>query len=175
MPSSASPKKGGYTHCSSRQQALNTSVQTSSSSWGECIQTDWADEQADTSWSMITFSSSSSILFHDTYTKYWVCKDRNQGRKVGRNTAKAVNCKHTTAKSRVPDQNGVSQAWYIVQIHHSGWKPSKWVTNAYIPPYNMLWPAHRRLHTDIPVQHNMMEIMSANDCFIKKREADILI
>ena len=26
--------------------------------------------------------------------------------------------------SRVPDQNGVSQAWYIVEIHHSGWKPS---------------------------------------------------
>ena len=23
----------------------------------------------------------------------------------------------------VPDQNGVSQAWYIVQIHHSGQKP----------------------------------------------------
>ena len=26
--------------------------------------------------------------------------------------------------SRVPDQNGVCQAWYIVEIHHSGWKPS---------------------------------------------------
>ena len=26
--------------------------------------------------------------------------------------------------SRVPDQNGASQAWYIVEIHHSGWKPS---------------------------------------------------
>ena len=26
--------------------------------------------------------------------------------------------------SRVPDQNGVSQAWYIVEIHHSGRKPS---------------------------------------------------
>ena len=26
--------------------------------------------------------------------------------------------------SRVPDQNGVSQAWYIVEIYHSGLKPS---------------------------------------------------
>ena len=26
--------------------------------------------------------------------------------------------------SRVPDQDGVSQAWYIVEIHHSGWEPS---------------------------------------------------
>ena len=26
----------------------------------------------------------------------------------------------TFIKSRVPDQNGVSQAWYIVEIHHSG-------------------------------------------------------
>ena len=26
--------------------------------------------------------------------------------------------------SRVPAQNGVSQAWYIVEIHHSGGKPS---------------------------------------------------
>ena len=26
--------------------------------------------------------------------------------------------------SRVPEQNGVSQAWYIVKIYHSGWKPS---------------------------------------------------
>ena len=30
--------------------------------------------------------------------------------------------------SRVPDQNGVSQAWYIVEIHHSGRKPSIWNT-----------------------------------------------
>ena len=30
------------------------------------------------------------------------------------------------SKSRVPSQNGVSQAWYIVEIHHSGRKPSKW-------------------------------------------------
>ena len=26
--------------------------------------------------------------------------------------------------SRVPDQNGVSQEWYIVEIFHSGWKSS---------------------------------------------------
>ena len=26
---------------------------------------------------------------------------------------------------RVPNQNGVSQAWYILEIYHSGWKPSK--------------------------------------------------
>ena len=29
--------------------------------------------------------------------------------------------------SRVPDQNGVSQAWYIVENHHSGWKPLFWL------------------------------------------------
>ena len=28
-----------------------------------------------------------------------------------------------TRSSRVPDQNGVSQAWYIVEIYHSGPKP----------------------------------------------------
>ena len=27
--------------------------------------------------------------------------------------------------ARVPDQNGVSQAWYIAAIHQSGRKPSK--------------------------------------------------
>ena len=26
---------------------------------------------------------------------------------------------------RVPDKNGVSQAWYSVEIHHCGWKTSK--------------------------------------------------
>ena len=26
--------------------------------------------------------------------------------------------------SRVPNHNGVSQAWYTVEIHHSDWKPS---------------------------------------------------
>ena len=31
----------------------------------------------------------------------------------------------TTWKSTVSDQNGVSLQWYIVEIHHSGWKPSK--------------------------------------------------
>ena len=31
-----------------------------------------------------------------------------------------------TFKSRVPDQNGVSQAWYIVEIHQSGRQPSKY-------------------------------------------------
>ena len=30
----------------------------------------------------------------------------------------------TTANRRVPDQNGVSQAWYIMEIHHSGRKHS---------------------------------------------------
>ena len=29
-------------------------------------------------------------------------------------------------KWRVPDQNGVSQAWHIVETHHSGREPSKW-------------------------------------------------
>ena len=29
-------------------------------------------------------------------------------------------------KSRVLDQIGVSQTWCIVEIHHSGWKPSIW-------------------------------------------------
>ena len=31
--------------------------------------------------------------------------------------------------SRVPDQNGVSQAWYIVEIRHSGRKPSIYMKN----------------------------------------------
>ena len=30
--------------------------------------------------------------------------------------------------SRVPDQNGTSQAWYIVEMHHSGREPSIWYT-----------------------------------------------
>ena len=34
---------------------------------------------------------------------------------------------HMSSISRVPDQNGVSQAWYIVEIHHSGRKPSIWI------------------------------------------------
>ena len=34
---------------------------------------------------------------------------------------------HST--SRVPDQNGVSQAWYIVEIYHSGQKPSTFNLN----------------------------------------------
>ena len=29
--------------------------------------------------------------------------------------------------SRVPDQNGASQARYIVEIHHSSWEPSIYV------------------------------------------------
>ena len=29
-------------------------------------------------------------------------------------------------ESRVPDQNGISQAYYIVEIHHSGQEPSRW-------------------------------------------------
>ena len=32
--------------------------------------------------------------------------------------------KATINISRVPDQNGVPQAWFIVEIHHSGRKPS---------------------------------------------------
>ena len=32
-------------------------------------------------------------------------------------------CQKITSILRVPDQNGVSQAWYIVEIHHSGWEP----------------------------------------------------
>ena len=35
-------------------------------------------------------------------------------------------------KSRVPNQNGVSQAWYIVEIHHSGREPSKFNPNWFI-------------------------------------------
>ena len=36
-------------------------------------------------------------------------------------------CTVVNSKSRVPDQNGISQACYIVEIHHSGLKPSKWL------------------------------------------------
>ena len=31
---------------------------------------------------------------------------------------------HVCVISRAPDQNGVSQAWYIVEVHHSGREPS---------------------------------------------------
>ena len=34
------------------------------------------------------------------------------------------NLYHSSLISRASDQNGVSQARYIVEIHHSGWKPS---------------------------------------------------
>ena len=37
--------------------------------------------------------------------------------------------------SRVPDQNGVSQAWYIVEIHHSGRKPSIYPVEAGDDPW----------------------------------------
>ena len=33
--------------------------------------------------------------------------------------------------SRVPDQNGVSKAWYIEEMHHSGREPSIWVQLAH--------------------------------------------
>ena len=43
--------------------------------------------------------------------------------------------------SRVPDQNGVSQAWYVVEIHHSGQEPSKnfvgWTLANFLSP--LLW------------------------------------
>ena len=40
-------------------------------------------------------------------------------------------CSTALNKSRVPDQNGVSQAWYrkLVEIHHSGRKPLKYKYN----------------------------------------------
>ena len=41
-------------------------------------------------------------------------------------TTQQQQIKTVKKKSRVPDQNGVSQAWYIVEIHHSGRKPSKY-------------------------------------------------
>ena len=37
----------------------------------------------------------------------------------------AFGLKMSNNKSRVPDQSAVSQAWYIVEIHHSGRAPSK--------------------------------------------------
>ena len=43
--------------------------------------------------------------------------------------------------SKVPGQNGVSQAWYIVEIHHSGRKPSICAksTNLYVGFRSSLW------------------------------------
>ena len=43
--------------------------------------------------------------------------------------AQSHTCAHAHMRShthtRVPDQNSVSQAWYTLEIHHSGWKPLK--------------------------------------------------
>ena len=37
-------------------------------------------------------------------------------------------------KSRVPNQNGISQAWYVGEIYHSGGEPSKWMCVEACPP-----------------------------------------
>ena len=46
-----------------------------------------------------------------------VCTSNVQGKEL---------CWRDVMKLRVPDQKGVSQAWYIVEIHLSGRKPSKY-------------------------------------------------
>ena len=43
---------------------------------------------------------------------------------------------------RVPDQSSVSQAWYIVEIHHSGRKPSIFnipLYSFYVNPFSPMW------------------------------------
>ena len=55
-------------------------------------------------------------------------------------------------KSRVPDQNGVSQAWYIVEIHHSGREPSK-CRNIFF--FTSLTFAQQR-HTRTPNTHTLV-------------------
>ena len=44
---------------------------------------------------------------------------------------------HALRPSRVPDQNGVSQAWNIVEIYHSGWKPSNLYSLHTLRPYSL--------------------------------------
>ena len=34
---------------------------------------------------------------------------------------------HMSFISRVPDQNGVSLLYIMLEIHHSGWEPSIWI------------------------------------------------
>ena len=51
-------------------------------------------------------------------------------------------------KSRIPDQNGVSQALYIVDIHCSGWKPSKLICAAPQSIETELSPAMVDLRTE---------------------------
>ena len=55
--------------------------------------------------------------------------------------------KQKEQKARVPDQNGVSQAWYIVEIHHSGWEPSKWV---FLDAQNISVYDNRHIHAPPP-------------------------
>ena len=51
-------------------------------------------------------------------------------------------CWQCFIKSRVYDQNGVSLQWYIVEIHHSGQKPSKYNGSSKLnstPGYCRIW------------------------------------
>ena len=61
--------------------------------------------------------------------------------------------------SRVLDQNGVSQAWYIVEIHHSARKPSIYMyvcmyiflTDAKMPTFHLDWKPQWQWHQSASV------------------------
>ena len=78
----------------------------------------------------------------DLLTLFWLCKCELDTSPVRRNkicqevpvfpvvinnrrTSYPYSCLREGYISRVPDQNGVSQAWYVAELHHSGQKPSK--------------------------------------------------
>ena len=48
--------------------------------------------------------------------------------------------------SRVPDQNGVSQAGYIVEIYHSGRKPSIYKCNRHKWDLGMMVELHEKVY-----------------------------
>ena len=57
---------------------------------------------------------------------------------------------HSYKISRVPDHNGVSQEWYIVEIHHSGQKLSIWRSRS----LKCMWRFHAhtvRMHAHIDI------------------------
>ena len=66
---------------------------------------------------------------------------------------------HPHCISRVLDQNGVSQAWYIAEIHHSGWEPLNWKA------LNLESESHH-VHTSIRhsfTSHNKVHFTFQND------------
>ena len=58
-------------------------------------------------------------------------------------------------KSRVSDKNGVSLQWYIVEMHHSGWKPSNKCGTVLILASVLDWGA-RLIHWSFMIQNKNM-------------------